>query len=419
MLRCKFDLRMIYRFLRASWGIAVIHQDQLDLAKAEAIRAHQQRFACQPKWIGAAPGRANLVGEHIDYNDGFVLPLAINRYTTVAASLAHPSNQDSPERSSVHTFAFDQTANINHGPTQAPGHPSWLNYVKGVWHGFGNLGFDMPCLNITVQSTVPVGGGLSSSAALEVATATMLEAVVGQTLDPIDKIKLCRKAEHEFAGVPCGIMDQFIAVFGKPDHLLLLDCRSQKTEQIPFDSNNAAVILVDSGVQHELARSQYSLRRQQCEMACQALNVKSLRDVNLEQLESNCPQMDDVVYRRARHVVNEIRRTCQCANALRVGDWQLAGQLMFESHRSLQQDYEVSCGELDALVSLAQNTGVENGVYGARMTGGGFGGYVIMLVKKNSAEKVIHLIGTEYKKMTGSLPSIFSTAPGMGATMLH
>ena len=419
MLRRKFDLRMIYRFLRASWGIAVIHQDQLDLAKAEAIRAHQQRFACQPNWIGAAPGRANLIGEHIDYNDGFVLPLAINRYTTVAASLAHPSEQDSPPQSTVHSYAFDQTAIIDHGPTLVPGHPNWLNYIKGVWHGFGDLGFDMPCLNITVQSTVPVGGGLSSSAALEVATATLLEAVVGQTLDPIDKIKLCRKAEHEFARVPCGIMDQFIAVFGKPDHLLLLDCRDQKTEQIPIDSNNVAVILVDSGVQHELASSQYSLRRQQCKMACQSLGVQSLRDVDEVHLETNSRQMDDVVYRRARHVVSEIRRTCQCANALRDGDWQMVGQLMFESHRSLQHDYEVSCGELDALVALAQQAGIQNAVYGARMTGGGFGGYVIMLVDKNSAEKVVDFISTEYKKMTGALPSIFSTSPGMGATMLQ
>ena len=396
----------------------MIHRDQLDLAKAEAIRAHQKRFACQPNWIGAAPGRANLIGEHIDYNDGFVLPLAINRYTTVAASLAHRSEQDSPPQSTVHSSAFEQSANIIHRPTQSPGHPGWLNYLKGVWHAFSDLGFDMPCLNITVQSTVPVGGGLSSSAALEVATATMLEAVVEHTLDPIDKIKLCRKAEHEFAGVPCGIMDQFIAVFGKPDHLLLLDCRSQKTEQIPFDSNNAAVILVDSGVQHELASSQYSLRRQQCEIACHALDVKSLRDVNLEQLESKSRQMDDVVYRRARHVVSETHRTSQCANALRNSDWQMVGQLMFESHRSLQHDYEVSCGELDALVALAQKAGIQNGVYGARMTGGGFGGYVIMLVEKNCAEKIIHLISSEYKKMTGSLPSTFSTTPGMGATML-
>lgn len=377
--------------------------------REKATLLHAQRFSARPKWLAAAPGRANLIGEHVDYNDGIVLPFAIDRYTVLAASNAKSKH------STIHSFTFDESASIDHTTVIAPGQPTWMNYVKGVWHAFGEAGCHLPPLDVSIYSTVPTGGGLSSSAALEVAMATLLESVSGHPLSKIKKVQLCQKAEHEFAGVPCGIMDQFISVHGTSDHLLLLDCRDLTFNQTPFASAQTAIVLFDSGVKHQLGTSEYPLRRQECNRACQLLNVTSLRDCSLEELVSKKALLPPVAFRRARHVITEIERTAECANAIAARDWLAAGQHMYQSHHSLRTDYEVSCIEVDSLVEIAESFGVDGGIYGCRMTGGGFGGYVIALVECIKVEEVVDRLKSEYQCKTGIDGDVFITKPSDGA----
>ena len=245
----------------------------LDQLVADTSRRFTQRFGGEPRWVVAAPGRVNLIGEHIDYNDGFVLPMAIDRYTVLAAGLA-PG-----EVAAVYSVATDDEATISLAAPQrhaTRGH--WSNYVAGVLAGCVARDMRPGGLRAVVGSDVPVGGGLSSSAALEVATATLVEAMTGRTLDPVAKALLCQKAEHEFAGVPCGIMDQFASVMCQADHAMLLDCRSQEVEQIPLTDPAVTVLIINTNVKHELSGGEYAERRGQCETAAGKLGVKSLRD---------------------------------------------------------------------------------------------------------------------------------------------
>jgi galactokinase len=265
---------------------------------------------------------------------------------------------------------------------------------------------------------VPLGGGLSSSAALEVCTATLLEAVTGKTIDPVEKALLCQQAEHEFAGVPCGIMDQFISVMGRENHLLLLDCRSRQTELVPMNDPSVALLIVNTNVKHELGSGEYAKRRAQCETAAKILGVPSLRDADPDALESAKNKMDDVVYRRARHVIGEIERTVHAAEGIRASNWPTVGQLMYASHASLRDDYEVSCAELDAVVEIAEGIGIKGGVYGCRMTGGGFGGCAVALVETETVEAISKKIATDYKRKTGIEATIFSSRPAAGATIV-
>ena len=261
---------------------------------------------------------------------------------------------------------------------------TWSNYPVGVIAGFLARGAKLGGFDALIHSTVPLGGGLSSSAALEVATATLLEAITGQKLDPVDKALLCQKAEHDYAGMPCGIMDQFISVMGKQDHLLLLDCRSRKPELVPMTDPSMALLIINTNVKHELTGGEYAKRRAQCEQAAKALGVASLRDADAEMLERARGKMDEVVYRRARHVIGEIERTLHAAEGVRASNWPTVGQLMYASHNSLRDDYEVSCPELDAVVDIALDIGPKGGVSGCRMTGGGFGGCAVALVRTDS-----------------------------------
>jgi galactokinase len=263
-----------------------------------------------------------------------------------------------------------------------------------------------------------LGGGLSSSAALEVCTATLLEAVTGKKLDPVEKALLCQKAEHEFAGVPCGIMDQFISVMGRENHLLLLDCRSRKPELVPMNDPSVALLIVNTNVKHELSGGEYAKRRAQCETAAKILGVPSLRDADADALELVKGKMDEVVYRRARHVIGEIERTTHAAEGVRTSNWPTVGQLMYASHRSLRDDYEVSCNELDAVVEIAESIGIKGGVYGCRMTGGGFGGCAVALVKAGAVEAISKKIAVDYKKKTGIEATIFGSRPAAGATVI-
>ncbi len=295
-----------------------------------------------------------MIGEHIDYNDGFVLPMAIERYVAIAASPGEDADNPGPA-ANIYSVNLDEDVQLALGEPGEPGTPTWSSYVEGVLAGFMERGQAIPSFDAVISSNVPLGGGLSSSAALEVATATLLEAMLGQVLPPVDKALLCQRAEHRFAGVPCGIMDQFSSVFGENDALILLDCRSQEIESVPFLSNDVSVLITNSNVKHELTGGEYAQRRAQCDAALKKLDIASWRDVTREHLEACRDRLEEVEYRRARHVVSEIERTTKAAEAFRAGQWEAAGELMYQSHSSLRDDYEVSCEELDLLVDLARD----------------------------------------------------------------
>ncbi len=370
-------------------------------------------FGRPPRWIAAAPGRVNVIGEHTDYNDGFVLPMAIDRYTIVAAA---PSES---KRIQLRSSTSDQPGNVDLSqPLKPAPKGTWSNYPVGVIAGFVARGLNPGGFDAFIHSTVPLGGGLSSSAALEVATATLLEVVTGKALDPVDKALLCQKAEHEYAGVPCGIMDQFISVMGKQDHLLLLDCRSRKPELVPMSDPSVALLITNTNVKHELTGGEYAKRRAQCEEAAKILGVPSLRDASADALERGRSGMDAVVYRRARHVIGEIERTVHAAEGVRASNWPTVGQLMYASHASLRDDYEVSCAELDAVVEIAQKIGIKGGVYGCRMTGGGFGGCTVALVQADAVDAISTEIASQYERRTKIKPTLFVSRPAAGATVL-
>ena len=286
-------------------------------------------------------------------------------------------------------------------PKVERGEPGWSNYVRGVIAGFQKPGKKVAGFDAVIESNLPYGGGLASSAALEVAAATLLEAMTGQALDPIEKALLCQQAEHDFAGVPCGIMDQFTSILGQENHALLLDCRSRTTTPVPMTNPDVTVLIINTNVRHKLAEGEYAKRRSQCEAAARVLKVAALRDATLEALEAARGQLDPVVFRRARHVISENERTLQAARAIQASDWAAVGQLMYASHASLRDDYEVSCPELDAVVEIAQEIGEAGGVIGCRMTGGGFGGCAVSLVKTDAVQRITRRLDAAYEKKTG------------------
>jgi len=384
----------------------------LDLMMGRASKLFVRCFTHAPRWVVAAPGRVNLIGEHTDYNDGFVLPMAIERHIVIAA------DSNTGRQVTVHSETPGETASFGIRPQVEPGEPGWSNYIRGVMAGFQKLGKKVPAFDAVIDSNLPYGGGLASSAALEVATATLLEAMTGQTLDPIEKALLCQQAEHDFARVPCGIMDQFTSILGQENHALLLDCRSRTTTPVAMTDPAVTVLIINTNVRHKLAESEYAKRWSQCEVAAHALKVPALRDATLEGLEAARGQLDPVVFRRARHVISENERTLQTARAIQASDWAAAGRLMYASHASLRDDYEVSCPELDAAVEIAQAMGDEGGVIGCRMTGGGFGGCVVSLVKTEAVQRITRSLDPAYEKKTGTQASIFSSRPAAGARIL-
>lgn len=382
-----------------------------ELAKSTA-QTFQKKNGTAARWIAAAPGRVNLIGEHTDYNDGFVFPMALERYTVIAAAPNGTSEITLTSGTAKGAATIDLSKLIKRGE------PSWANYVKGVIVGFQRLGGKIPGFNAHIESTVPLGGGVSSSAALEVATATLLEAITGKKLTQVQKGLLAQKAEHEFALMPCGIMDQFISVMGKADHVLLLDCQSRKTQLVPMKSKSVAILVINTNVKHELTGSEYPDRRRQCEEAAKLLGVKSLRYATLADVNASPSALTNLTFRRARHVVTEIERTTTAAKAFATGDWETAGDLMYASHGSLRGDYEVSCPELDDVVAIAHSIGLKGGVYGCRMTGGGFGGCCVALVQASKVKAIAAKIAKAYKAKTKITPTLFVSRPGQGATLL-
>jgi galactokinase len=362
--------------------------------------------------MARAPGRVNLIGEHIDYNDGPVLPFAIEREVIIAAA----PNDDT--RAQIWSEGLDEAVQIPVGGLVPVGPAGWSNYLRGVLSGFRRRGVVIPGFDAVVVSNLSHGCGLSSSAALEVALATLIEALTGIVLSPMEKALLCQRAEHDFAGVPCGIMDQFASVFGAKDHAVLIDCRTRETRAIPLPDPGVVFLIIDSKVKHSLADGAYANRRQTCEAGAKTLGVYSLRDWLPAQLPEAEKQLDALTFRRVRHVVTEIERTFEAVKRLEAADWPSFGNLMYESHASLRDDYEVSCPELDEIVRIAQGMGAANGILGCRMTGGGFGGSAIALVKNEAVEPVRFAITEGYTRSFGISPGIFITRAADGASVL-
>ncbi len=377
--------------------------------QAEALaQAFAGRFGRPATHAAAAPGRVNLIGEHTDYNDGFVLPMAIERQTVVVAA----RREDRTARFASEQLPGQVTIDLD-APIR-PGEPAWGNYVRGVVAGCLDAGLDPGGFDALIGSSVPTGGGLSSSAALEVATATLLESLAGRTIDPTDKARLCQQADHDFVGVPCGIMDQLISASARPDAAMLIDCRSLECRPVPITDRSVAVLIINSNVAHKLVSGEYAQRRRQCEEAARVLGVSALRDADLDALEAARSRLDAVVYQRARHVIEENARTLDAADRLAAGDWPAFGELMLQSHASLRDRYEVSCPELDLLVELAMAERAR-GVFGSRMTGGGFGGCTVTLVRDEAARAVADAVTGPYRQRTGIEPASFVTRPAAGA----
>jgi galactokinase len=384
-------------------------------SRAEALATKfEQVYGGRPA-IFRAPGRVNLIGEHTDYNDGFVMPAAIVMSTLAAVA---PRNDG---KLKVRSAQFEDEAEfsldaLNGGPRR-----HWSDYVRGVAGVMQASGHRLHAASLMVDSNVPLGSGLSSSAALEVSSALAIAAVSGITLDALSVPKICQRAEHEYAGTHCGIMDQFIAAFGQADHALMLDCRSLAYELLPLDPS-VRLVICNTMVKHELAGGEYNKRRMDCEAGVKALqkhlpNITALRDVTSEELERYKTELPERVYRRCRHVVTEDERVMRSAAALKSGDLTRFGELMYASHNSLRDDYEVTCDELVLMVNLA--SAIE-GVYGARMTGGGFGGCTVNLVKAEAAERFQNTIAQQYEAKTGRKPMIYlcSAADGAGPVEL-
>jgi galactokinase len=378
------------------------------------------RFGRPPRWVVAAPGRVNIIGEHTDYSGGLVLPMAIDRYTVIAAAPAPPdAASEVGQRLRLHSAALDQSVDIPLAATPVPGEPRWANYARGVVAGFGARGLVAPALDALMISDVPLGGGLSSSAAFEVATATLLEAALGKTLEPTEKARLCRGAEHDYAQVPCGIMDQLISVLGDEAGALLIDCRTEQARLVPFADPAVSLLIANSNVRHSLGDGAYAARRAACVEAAQKLGVPELGQATPAMVAAAEAALGPLLHRRARHVVTENARTRAAAEALAGGDWRAAGALMYQSHQSLRDDFEVSAPELDTLVDLAREIGEAGGVFGARMTGGGFGGCTVTLAATDRVTAIGEQLAREYHRRHDRLLTWFVSRPARGAHVVE
>jgi len=368
-------------------------------------------FERPPEIETRAPGRVNLIGEHTDYNDGFVLPADIDRAIWIYAA----ARDDRLVR--AHSLDFGQTTVFNTAKIERDDNAIWVNYIQGVIHEYQKRGDTIRGMDLLLSGNVPMGSGLSSSAALEVATAETCRILTGLEIDPVSMALLCQAAERNFIGVQCGIMDQFVSTLGRENTALFLDCRDLSYELVPLKMQ-ARIVICDSRKQRSLQTSEYNKRRAECEGAARALdailgNVKALRDVSPEQLEEHKDRMPELWYRRARHVVTENQRVLSAVGFLKAGDIRQFGRLMYDSHASLRDGYEVSCPELDILVELAA---AQQGTIGARMTGAGFGGCTVNLVSSEAVAEFQATVGEKYQAKTSLKPMIYVCSPSNGVT---
>jgi galactokinase len=364
-------------------------------------RAFVRRFGREPEGLAVAPGRVNLIGEHTDYNEGFVLPVAIDR--TVSAAFAVRSDR----QVRVLSLEFDQEDSFSLNDIERLQGDVWSNYVRGVAAVLEEAGYRLTGLDAAVQGDVPVGAGLASSAALEVAVLGAFQRAAALTIDPRDQALLAQRAENEFVGVACGIMDQIAAVMGRRDHALLIDCRSLETEAVPLNlaADGLKIVVAHTGVRRALSDSAYNQRRQECSRAAQMLAevvvarpVRALRDITSNDLGAHEGSLPEPLARRARHVLRENERVLKSVEALGRGDLLTFGELLYASHRSLARDYEVSSPELDLMVQLASCL---EGVVGARMTGAGFGGCTVNLVHETAIDSFREQVIEPYRRRTG------------------
>jgi galactokinase len=362
-----------------------------------------QKYGTRPR-IFRAPGRVNLIGEHTDYNDGFVMPCAIDFATYVAAS----PRADRKIRVASRNFAGEYEFDLEH-PTAGIAE-GWARYVQGIALILGRSGTRLQGAELLIDSQVPIGAGLSSSAALEVSVGFALCAVSGSEIEKWELAKIGQTAEHEYAGVRSGIMDQFASAFGIENHALFLDCRSLKWSPLPLGT--AKFIICNTRTKHDLADGEYNKRRADCEEAARRLGHRSLRDVTPAEFKEKSKVLSENLQKRARHVISENQRVLGAVKALQNNDLAEFGRLMDESHESLRVDYEVSSEELDLMVKIVRG---QKGVLGARMTGGGFGGCTINLLETTASESFIEKVSAEYQKNTGISPEIYvcKAAPGV------
>jgi galactokinase len=357
-----------------------------------------RNFNGTPELIVRAPGRVNLIGEHTDYNDGFVLPMAID-YDIRVAARARPDRTVrlfSIDLGKHDTFSLDDVRRVGDKPT-------WADYVRGVADVLQHEGYALRGMDAAISGNVPRAAGLSSSAAIELAAITAFRLLSALDLDPVRAALLGQRAENEFVGMRCGIMDQFISSLGQADHALLIDCRSLEYSPVPLPMG-ARVIVTDSAVRRGLVDSAYNERRQQCEEGARLMGVKALRDVSVEMFEAHQAGLPPVVARRCKHVVTEDQRTLDSVEALRRGDLAAFGKLMNESHASMRDWFEITTPDIDALVEIQQSTA---GCFGVRMTGGGFGGCTVALAQENAVPALVEAIQAQYPARTGRTPQVY------------
>jgi galactokinase len=373
------------------------------------IGRFHEMFGTEPH-IFRAPGRVNLIGEHTDYNDGFVMPAAIGYFTWVAAAKRNDGIIE------AYSERFREKMTLSLGQLSGPPQRHWSDFIRGTAATLQAEGHRLSGINLLIEGDVPLGAGLSSSASLEMATALAITSISGVKVDRLELVKLCQKTEHQYVGTLCGIMDQFISAFGKAGHSLMLDCRSLEYKTLPIPSS-LSLVVCNSMVKHELASGEYNRRRADCAQGVKLLrthlpHVHALRDVEIKELETWKAEVEPTVYRRCRHVITENRRVVAAAQALELGDADRFGHLMYRSHASLRDDYEVSCKDLDLLVDLAA---ASPGVYGARMTGGGFGGCTVNLTRADAAAQFKRHIERAYHNATGITPDVYICEPAEGA----
>ena len=366
-----------------------------------------RRYGSPPSAIVRAPGRVNLIGEHTDYNDGFVLPMAIDRAIWIAL-------RPRPDRMvAAHSLDFNETAEFDLDRLEKQS--GWIEYLKGVAWALQDAGYTLIGFDAVVVGDVPIGAGLSSSAAWELAAARAFSITSGFAWDAAKMALLAQRAENKWVGVNCGIMDQMISAAGQADHALLIDCRSLETQAVPLPPNTVVIVL-DTATRRGLVDSAYNERRSQCEKVAQFFGVKALRDVTLDQLNEKHDQLDRVAYRRALHVIGENERTLQAAEVMKRAEAAIElGQLMQLSHMSLRDDFEVSSRELNIMVECAEH---QAGCYGARMTGAGFGGCAVALVRQDAADAFSAGVADAYQAATGLTPNIYICTATNGAEVV-
>lgn len=366
-------------------------------------------FHVPPTHLTRAPGRVNLIGEHTDYNGGFVLPIAIDRHISIAAR----KRDDRIVR--MIALDFDGArSEFSLDSIQPDPRSAWSNYIRGVAQSLQQRAPNLVGGDMLICGNVPIGSGLSSSAALEVCAALTFQAISKFEIDRVELARVCQQAENEFVGVQSGIMDQFASLLAREAHALLIDCRDLTFEHIPLP-RGAAIVVCDTMKRRGLVDSEYNVRRNECQEAARLLGVKSLRDVSATEYARAEKDLPPVIARRARHVISENDRVLQAGQAANQNDLYVFGALMSQSHASLRDDFQVSCAELDTMVEIAHK---QSGCFGARLTGAGFGGCTVNLIEEEMVSKFVEKVAEEYAARVGVVPHIFVCRASDGASIL-